>query len=114
MARTALAAYHRLTTSTMPAQPTSPDASARPSSASLEKAAREALEASDLLLISTDRLLLEGRTLSITRVIDRRAALRTHDAIHQTRSMLEQAAAIIQRAHASFTPIGTGNARLRA
>lgn len=95
----------------MPSLQKSSGATALPSSASLQKAARGALEASDLLLISTDRLTMERRIVSVTRVIDRRAALRTHDAILQTRSMLEQAAILIQRAHDSFMPSGTGGAR---
>lgn len=93
---------------TMPAQP---KVTAHPSPASLDKAAREVIEASDLLLISSERFDGGQRTLSITRVIDRRAALRTHDALRQTRSMLEQAAVIIRRAHASFTQLETGDAR---
>lgn len=69
------------------------------------------LDASDLPGFSTEHLVAERQTLSITRVIDRRATLRTHDALRQTHSMLEQAAAIIQRARDSFVPLGTGNAR---
>lgn len=94
----------------MPSLHKSSGATALPSPTSLEKAARGALEASDLLLISSDRFSFERRSVSITRVIDRRAALRTHDAILQTRSMLEQAAILIQRAHNSFLPSSTGRA----
>lgn len=83
-----------------------------PTLASLDKAARGVLEASDLLAISSERLVGEEQRPPLTRVIDRQAALRTHDALRQTQSMLEQASAILQKAHGAFAPLGTVATRL--
>ena len=70
---------------------------------SLRKAEVSTLEASDLLAMSADQLLTDSlRRWSRNRV----TTVRTHQALEQTRFMLEQAAAAIQRARVTFAPLG--------
>lgn len=73
---------------------------------SLQKAALEALEASDMLLLSADRLVNESASRT-NAFRDRHVTVRTHNALQQTRSMLEHAATVLQRARNSFLSLGT-------
>lgn len=68
---------------------------------SLQRAAALTWEASDLLALTADQLAQRAQVRP-----HRFAAVRTHQALQQTRSMLEQAAHAIQRARSTFGPLG--------
>lgn len=71
----------------------------------LHRAAAETWEASDLLALSADELVVASAKRS-NRGREKISTVRTHQALQQTRSMLEQAARAIQRARTTFAPLG--------
>ena len=71
----------------------------------LHRAAAETWEASDRLALSADELIVASAKRS-TRRREKVSTVRTHQALQQTRSMLEQAALAMQRARTAFAPVG--------